>query len=223
MSETRDEGSTSWTPSNEPTTPKAAPASEAMHASEQVAAAVIVRGRKGKRARRVLTSLIIVALLVGGFFAVKQFRGTSDIANIQGKVALSAQELRNVVNAKKITAYWAGPQDGAKYTLIATTPGVAFVRYLPGGVGLNDTKTLFRAIGTYTQKNAFAVSTAGANATGNAGFVSADGNAVFYSTARPTNIYIGIKGKDIQVEVFDPVVDQALGLVLVKNQVRQIS
>ena len=220
MSETRDGDTTSENPANQPFTQIPELALGAVHGSEPVAKAV---AQISKGPRRVLTSLIIVALLVGGFFVVKQFRGTSDIVKIQGKVALSAQELRNVVIAKKITAYWAGPQDGAKYTLIATTPGVAFVRYLPGGVGLNDTKTLFRAIGTYTQKNAFAVSTAGANATGNAGFVSADGNAVFYSTARPTNIYIGIKGKDIQVEVFDPVVDQALGLVLVKNQVRQIS
>jgi hypothetical protein len=166
---------------------------------------------------------VIAILLVGGFFFIKHQRSGNDLAKIQGKVALSASELRDVVLAKKLTVYWAGPQEGAKYTLIATTPGVAFVRYLPGGVGLNDTKTLFRAIGTYAQKNAFAVSTAGASATGNVGFVNADGNAVFYSKARPTNVYIGIKGKDIQVEVFDPVVDQALGLVLVKNQVRQIS
>lgn len=173
--------------------------------------------------RRVLIWILILAVLVGGFFFIQHQRSGSDLAKVQGKVALSAGELRSVVAAKKLTVYWAGPQDGAKYTLIATTPGVAFVRYLPGGVGLNDTKTLFRAIGTYTQKNAFAVSTAGASATGNVGFVNADGNAVFYSKARPSNVYVGIKGKDIQVEVFDPVVDQALGLVLVKGQVRQIS
>jgi hypothetical protein len=180
---------------------------------------------KGKSSRKVLTWIVIAIaiVLLGGFFAVSQSRGTSDLAKIQGKVALTAQELRDVIVAKKITAYWSGPQDGAKYTLIATTPGVAFVRYLPGGVGLGDTKTLFRAIGTYTQKNAFAVSTAGALALGNVGFVNADGNAVFYSKARPTNVYMGIKAKDIQVEVFDPVVDQSLGLVLVKNQVQQIS
>jgi hypothetical protein len=187
--------------------------------SERVVVAPVA---KGKGSRMFLTLVVIAIVLVGGFFAVKHFRSSGDLAKVQGKVALSAQELRDVVIAKKITAYWAGPVDGAKYTLIATTPGVAFVRYLPGGVGLTDTKTLFRAIGTYTQKNAFAVSTAGGLALGNVGFVNADGNAVFYSKARPTNVYVGIKGQNIQVEVFDPVVDQALGLILVKNQVRQI-
>lgn len=218
--EARDDETTSENEASEPIVPPVQPAVEVTPTQEQVEESVVM---EKKSSRRVLTWIVIAIVLVAGFFLIKHQRSGNDLAKVQGKVAMSADELRSVVLAKKLTVYWAGPQDGAKYTLIATTPGVAFVRYLPGGVGLNDTKTLFRAIGTYTQKNAFAVSTAGAAATGNVGFVNADGNAVFYSKARPSNVYIGIKGKDIQVEVFDPVVDQALGLVLVKNQVRQIS
>lgn len=218
--EAKDDETTSENESSGPVVPPVEPVAHMTPTEDQVEEAVVAEKQSF---RRVLTWIVIAILLVGGFFFIKHQRSGNDLAKIQGKVALSASELRDVVLAKKLTVYWAGPQEGAKYTLIATTPGVAFVRYLPGGVGLNDTKTLFRAIGTYAQKNAFAVSTAGASATGNVGFVNADGNAVFYSKARPTNVYIGIKGKDIQVEVFDPVVDQALGLVLVKNQVRQIS
>ena len=178
---------------------------------------------ESKNSRKVLIVILVMILVVGGVALFRHQGSSNDLAKIEGKVALSAQELRDVVVARHITAYWAGPQDGAKYALIASRPGVAFLRYLPGGVGLNDTKSLFRVIGTYTQKNAFAISATGALATGNAGFVNADGNAVFYSKAHPTNVYIGIKGEAVQVEVFDPVVDQALGLALVKNQVRQIS
>lgn len=221
MTEAREgESTSSEFPAGEPVVPPVEPVVEVTPTAVEVQEAVVA---EKKSSRRVLTWIVIAIVLVGGAFFIKHQRSGNDVAKIQGKVALSASELRDVVVAKKLTVYWAGPQDGAKYTLIATTPGVAFVRYLPGGVGLNDTKTLFRAIGTYAQKNAFAVSTAGAAANGNVGFVNADGNAVFYSKARPTNVYVGIKGKDIQVEVFDPVVDQALGLVLVKNQVRQIS
>lgn len=220
MTEARDDETISERQSSQPVTPHVEPEVKVTPNVEHAAVAVTP---KKKSSRKIQILILVVILAIGGFFLLQHQRSGNDVAKIQGKVALSASELRDVVVAKKITAYWAGPQDGAKYTLIATTPGVAFVRYLPGGVGLNDTKTLFRAIGTYTQKNAFAVSTAGAAANGNVGFVNADGNAVFYSKARPTNVYVGIKGKDIQVEVFDPVVDQALGLVLVKNQVRQIS
>ena len=176
----------------------------------------------GKRSPRLIALILAVIVLVGGGYLLISNSSSSDSAKVQGKVALSAQELRDVVVAKKLTVYWAGPQDGAKYALTSTGAGIAYVRYLPGGVGLNDTKTAFRAIGTYTQKNAFGVNQATGQQTGNVGFTNADGNAVFYTKTRPTNVYIGIKGKDIQVEVFDPGVDQALGLVLIRGQVVQI-
>ncbi|MBI3428782.1 MAG: hypothetical protein HY050_01725 [Actinobacteria bacterium] len=194
-----------------------------MEASEAPVEDEQVLTKRGKSMLRFLIALVIVVLGIGGYLLIAQVNGGGDSAKIQGKVALSAQELKDVVAAKKLTVYWAGPQTGARYTLIATTPGIVYVRYLPGGVGLNDTKTLFRAIGTYAQKNAFNISQTAGAADGNVGFISADGNSVFYAKGRPTNVYIGIKGKDIQVEVFDPVVDQALGLVLVRGQISLVN
>lgn len=183
------------------------------------------RPSRGKRVLRTVAFIILPILLilgVGGYFLVSQANKSRDLSQIQGKVALSQSELRDLVVSKKLTVYWAGPMAGAKYTLTANTPGAAYVKYLPGGVGLNDTKTLFRVVGTYTQKNAFAVAQASRAVPGNLGFINADGNVVFYSSSRPTNVYIGIKGKDIQIEVFDPVAGQSLGLVLIRNQIRQI-
>jgi hypothetical protein len=167
----------------------------------------------------ILIAIVIIA--GGGYYFISNHSG-SDTTKLQGKVALSEQELRDIVVAKKLTVYWAGPLAGAKYGLTVTGTGLAYIRYLPDGVGINDTKTLFRAVGTYVQKNAFAVNQNAGTQTGNVGFISADGNAVFYNKARPTNIYIGIKDKDIQVEVFDPGVDQALGLTLIRGQISQI-
>ena len=177
---------------------------------------------RGKRSPRLVALVLAIVVLLGGGFLLVSNSKSADDEKVQGKVALSAQELRDVVIAKKLTVFWAGPQSGAKYALTSTGTGVAYVRYLPGGVGINDTKTAFRAVGTYTQKNAFNVSKATGQQTGNIGFINADGNAVFYTTARSTNVYIGLKGKDIQIEVFDPGVDQALGLVLIRGQIVQI-
>lgn len=176
----------------------------------------------GKRSPRLIAVFLAIAVLLGGGYFLFSNSSPNDDAKIQGKVALSAGELRDVVLARKLTVYWAGPQEGAKYALTSTGAGIAYVRYLPGGVGINDTKTAFRAVGTYTQKNAFAVNQATGAQEGNLGFINSDGNAVFYTKSRPTNVYIGIKGKDIQVEIFDPGVDQALGLVLIRGQVVQI-
>lgn len=176
-----------------------------------------------KRSSRLLVFLLVtVLLMIGGYFFVSKSKN-SDVDKIQGKVALSVQELKDVVVAKHLTVYWAGPQDGAKYALIAASPTIAYVRYLPGGVGLTDTKTLFRVIGTYAFQNAYKVAAATGNILGNIGFINSDGNSVFYSTSRTTNVYVGIKGKNIQVEVFDPGVDQAVGLVTVKGQIRPVA
>lgn len=208
-----------------PWTPPGMNATEESNAAEVTSAPADgeqVLTQRGKSMVRFFIALVILLLAVGAYLFIAHAKNGAVSGKIQGKVALSEQELRDVIAAKKLTVYWAGPQNGAKYTLIATTPGIAYVRYLPGGVGLNDTKTLFRAIGTYAQKNAFSVSENAGKADGNVGFVSADGDAVFYAKGRPTNVYIGIKGKDIQVEVFDPVVDQALGLVLVRGQITLI-
>ena len=181
----------------------------------------ILEPREKRGPRRFALILAIIVLIGGGFLFVSN-SNSSENEKIQGKVALSAQELLDVVVAKKLTVFWAGPQAGAKYALTSGGNGIVYVRYLPGGVGINDTKTAFRAIGTYTQKNAFTVNQTTGQRDGNVGFTNADGNAVFYVKSRPTNVYIGIKGKDIQVEIFDPGVDQALGLVLIKGQVVQI-
>ncbi|MDP1719442.1 MAG: hypothetical protein Q8L08_00340 [Candidatus Nanopelagicaceae bacterium] len=218
-----EENATSENPPAAPTPPVAPVAPVTVGETVAPAESEPVLTKRGKSTMRFVVAVVVVILGVGGYLFISQSNNDGDLAKIQGKVALSAQELKDVVTAKKLTVYWAGPQTGAKYTLIATTPGIAYVRYLPGGVGLNDTKTLFRAIGTYVQKNAYDVSLAAGRADGNAGFINSDGNAVFYSKGRPSNVYIGIKGKDIQIEVFDPVVDQALGLVLVRGQISLVN
>lgn len=181
-----------------------------------------IKSSLDKRTLRIVSFIVIAVLAIGGYFLISNANKSGNLSQIQGKVALSDTELRDLVVSKHLIVYWAGPLEGAKYTLLASTPGSAYVKYLPGGVGLNDTKT-FRAIGTYTQKNAFTVAKNAGTSPGNMSFINADGNAVFYSKGRPTNVYVGIKGKDIQVEVFDPADGQALGLVLIRNQVRQIS
>lgn len=180
--------------------------------------------RKKSRPLLFLGSLIAVVVLgIAGYFIISHFSKSNDAQKTAGKVAMSADELRSVVLAKHLTVYWAGPMAGAKYALIANKPGQAFVRYLPNGNGLNDTTTSFRVIATYPQKGAFLVTQSAGGVSGNVGFTNVDGNAVFYVKTRPTNVYMGIKDKDIQIEIFDPGIDQALGLSLIHNQIQQIS
>jgi hypothetical protein len=181
--------------------------------------------RKQKK-RRPLLSLIslltVIILGVGGYLLISHFSTNNDAQKVQGILAMSADDLRSIVLAKHLTVYWVGPMIGAKYALTANKAGSTFVRYLPNGNGLNDTTTSFRVIATYPQKSAFLITQSAGGVSGNVGFTNVDGNAVFYVKKRPTNVYMGIKGKDIQIEIFDPGIDQALGLSLIHNQIRQI-
>jgi hypothetical protein len=186
------------------------------------------RGPSGKRKRGkgfyLLITLLLVAILsVTSYYFISRTTRDTDALKIQGKIAMSEQELRDIVTAKKLTVYWAGPLVDTKYALIANKVGSSFVRYLPQGNGLNDSTTSYRVIATYVQKDAFLVTQSAGGVTGNVGFTNVDGNAVFYVKTRPTNVYMGIKDKDIQIEIYDPGIDQALGLSLIHSQITQIS
>jgi len=176
-----------------------------------------------KRPTRLLILIIAVGILTAGGYTFFSNSGVADNDKIQAKVAMTEQELKDVIAAKHLIVYWAGPLEGAKYTLTATTPGIVYLKYIPGGVSFSDPKIYFRTVGTYAVPNAFVVTQSTGAKQGSVGFTNADGYAVFYSLSRPTNIYMGIKKIDIQVEIFDPRADQALALVSVQGQFRRIT
>lgn len=162
--------------------------------------------------------LVVVAVTLGLHISNK-----TDAQKIAGKVAMDQKALRSIVLAKHLTVYWSGPLDGYKYALVVDKTGSSFVRYLPEGRGLNDTTTSFRVIGTYSLKGAFVSTQTEGTKVGNVGFTNVDGNAVFYVKTRPTNVYMGMRNKDIQVEIYDPSVDQSLGLSLIHNMIRPVA
>lgn len=57
---------------------------------------------------------------------------------------------------------------------------------------------------------------------GNVGFTNIDGKAEFYIKNPPMNVYMSIKGKDMQVEIYYPGIDQVLDLSLIHNQMKEI-
>lgn len=175
------------------------------------------------RSSKRLTLLIVLALLLFGIYAFASKSSSGDIGKIQAKVALSEQELKDVVAAKHLTVYWAGPLEGAKYTISATSPGIVFLKYIPKGADFRDTKIFFRTIGTYSMANAFSVTQGTGALKGNVGFSTADGYSAFYSRSRPTNIYLGVNKLNLQIEIFDAHADQALGLATVQGQIRKLA
>lgn len=168
------------------------------------------------------TIVLICGLVFGGFYFGTHYKKPNQTLLTQGRIALTEKGIRDVVVKNNLTAYWVGPVTGSHYSIFVPKPGVAVVRYIPSGASVTNASPDFRLVATYVQKDAFATTQAGGLKPGNLGFINIDGNSVFYVKTRPTNVYVGIKGKDVQLEIFDPGQDQAVALALFKGQIRQI-
>lgn len=150
--------------------------------------------------------------------------GATEISPEQsGKVALTESQLRAEVKKISVPVYWAGPQDGALYTLENQANLRVFVRYLPDGKIPPDGEASKRIIGTYILKDAFqSTKLAGTTVAGGTGFVNDDGAAVYYNSSLPSNVYVAYQGVDAQVEVFDPNEGVALRLATAKGIIQVI-
>ena len=171
-----------------------------------------------------VTALIFSTVSFGAEYYFNSKRSASEevLLVLHGGKAVDAKELRNVVVANHLTVYWVGPEKGAKYVLNAAVLSSISLRYLPAGSSLTDTTATYREVGTFTSPNAFAVTQKAGTLPNGVGFVNVDGNAVYYDSRDAKNVYIGLKDKDIQVEIFDPRPDQALASAIMRGQVRQI-
>jgi hypothetical protein len=148
---------------------------------------------------------------------------TSTFAEITtGKVSLTEKELISAVKQLGVDVYWAGPVEGAKYTISAPAEGQVYVRYLPNGEGLTDTKANYVVIATYATLDAFTSTQAAGNQTNGVTFINTEGAAVFYSKDAPTNVYVAYPNIDFQVEVFSPIAQTALDIASKQGALRLV-
>lgn len=129
---------------------------------------------------------------------------TTYLAKISGGVALTEPELRDVVKQLKRTVFWVGPLKNARYTINALTDGQTYIRYLPNGDGVSDTKPNYRTVGTYQAADAYAATLAAGNEANGVSYTTTDGRVIHYNKSSEGNVYIAYKGKPFQIEIFDP-------------------
>jgi hypothetical protein len=178
------------------------------------------------------TALLMVGAFLVGSVLTYTFTSTSEpavevststFAEISsGKVSLTEKELISAVKQLGVDVYWAGPVEGAKYTLSAPAEGQVYVRYLPNGEGLTDTKANYVVIATYATSDAFTATQAAGNQTNGVTFISTQGAAVFYSKDAPTNVYVAYPNIDFQVEVFSPIAQTALDIASKQGALRLV-
>ena len=134
-------------------------------------------------------------------------------ATAPGPAALaSADGLKVLSGALKQPIYWAGSAPAATtYELTRLKNGSIYVRYLPRGT-VAGSRSPYLTIGTYPLRDAFGATSVTARQKSSV-IVPVKNGIAFYSTQRPTSVYIAFKGTDYQVEIFDPSAAQALATV----------
>jgi hypothetical protein len=150
-----------------------------------------------------------VAVLVAVVFVVWLVaRGGNDSSNTSSTrslpVAASVSELASVAGSLNHQLYWVGQKSGFTYELTKAKTGNVWVRYLPTGVLVGDTRANFLTVGTYPKPNAYQSVLAATKRKGAVAVKAANGGAAVQYTERPSSVYVAFPGSNLLIEVFDP-------------------
>ena len=155
-------------------------------------------------------------------FQTSQKMVATDTAITPGPQTLDADHFRSLVISKGLVVYWLGPRGGATYVLNTSLAGGVSLREIDNSSGTSDSIQTYYEIGTFVAQNAFEITQKAALQPYGVGFINVDGNAVYYDTRHPKNVYVGLKGADLVVEIYNPRADQALAAALMQGNIKRI-
>jgi hypothetical protein len=138
-----------------------------------------------------------------------------------GSTATSVEQLKALSEELGHPIYWAGAQQGVTYELTRTRDNRVYIRYLPSGAQVGDTRPKYLTVGTYPQKGAFGILKATAAKNRVRTIAVAGGGLAFVDRKRPTSAYIAYPGLDVQVEVYDPTPGRA-GQLLQSGEIEPV-
>jgi hypothetical protein len=121
-----------------------------------------------------------------------------------GPVAGSVAGLRALARTTGHPVYWAGERKGSTYELTRDRNGSTYVRYLPQGVALGDSRASFLTIGTYVEPNASAIVRRAARRNRVKAAKVRGGGVAVANPSKPDSVYIGYPSTGLLVEVFHP-------------------
>jgi hypothetical protein len=164
----------------------------------------------------VAATLIAAAIVAGvAVWLVTRDNGSSSSAS---PLPSNAKALPITVKGLKtigslgIIIYWVGDRPGYSLELRKTNDDRVFIRYLPDGVPIGADRP-YLTIGTYSMKDAFAVTSKLAAKSSSVPVSAGKDNVAFYNPSSPTSVFLAHRGLGYQVEVYDPSPGRARELV----------
>ena len=127
-------------------------------------------------------------------------------------VPVTSQSLQALASALKHPVYWAGEMPSRSLELTQLSNGQLYLRYLPPGIKVGSAQAEL-TIGTYPVADALAAVERSAGAPKAVRLSAPGGGVAFYTSDRPTNVFLAFPGAQYEVEVFDPNAAQARSLV----------
>lgn len=173
-----------------------------------------VKPRIFRNFRFLIVIVLSSALAVFGadLYHIRTSASNENELRLLGLSSMTQLQLRDTVSSNHLVVYWAGPREGANYLLDTVEANVTVLTVLPPGQREAQTRTSYPQFATYVQKDAYKIVLNGGNNPNVSGFVNPDGNSVFFTSLDPKNVFVGIKGKDIEVQIFHPVQGESLAI-----------
>jgi hypothetical protein len=158
------------------------------------------------RVRRLRIVAVVAAAAAAAFLIWLIFiRDDNDSGTKRAKpVPASIADLRALSTSLGHSVYWVGRKPGYTYELTRTGEGNVYVRYLPPGVQIGDSRPNYLTVGTYPDPKAFdTVQTAAKNKDARVKRIANGGLSVARSS-RPTSVYLAYPNSGLLLEVYDP-------------------
>jgi hypothetical protein len=141
---------------------------------------------------------VVLWLVVGGS------GGSSSSSSSTKAHAATQAELTQLAAKLKHPIYWTGPKAGYTYELTQTDKGNVYVRYLPQGVQVGDSRADFVTVGTYPDTNPMRSVATALKRKGTTKLSVPNGGVAVQDSAHPTSVYLAFPNSSLLLEIFAP-------------------
>lgn len=149
-----------------------------------------------------------------------------DVLKNSGAVAFSATDLQKFVKEENLSAFWTGPQENYKYTVVATTPGEVTITYFPLRADIHKINSGILVVQTHNHFSSSDAQFYSQKISGPESFQmnqGATGYAIQFNPANPYRAMVTIENQHSTVTIFDSVPEAALSLAMKPGAVQKVS